>query len=65
MFDDCVEFIINMETEFKLILKMQIFNHLTDIQSKVKCLFEQLDRGNKGFITEDDFTWAVSKYDSF
>lgn len=51
MFDDCVEFVINMETEFKLILKMKIFNHLTDTGSKVACLFELLDRKRRGVVT--------------
>lgn len=65
MLDDCVEFIINMETEFKIILKMQIFNHLPDTEAKVNCLFELLDTGLKGLISEEDISEAVGAYDSF
>jgi hypothetical protein len=62
MLEGCIDFILSMDIEFKLILKIGTYNHLNDLDAKVNLLFSYLDFDHKGYIVPEDVQRAVKPH---
>ena len=60
--DGCIDFIMSMDIEFKLIMKIGSYNHLEGLDAKVDLLFSFLDSNNRGTFTGKDVSRVVKPY---
>ena len=59
MLDGTIDFILSMDIEFKLILKIGTYNHVENLEDKISLLFSYLDINHIGIVNAEEVMRVV------